>query len=227
MQLAREYPVAVVCAVWGLARSTYYYQPQRPDDPALRTTLAALAATWPTYGSRRLTAQLRREGWTVNRKHVVRLMHELGLVARSVRTRVRTTNSRHPFGRYPNRVQNLVVTQPDHVWVCDLTYIKVRHEFVYLAVLMDVYTRCIRGWHLGRALDANLTLTALERALRTGRPAIHHSDQGVQYAAQAYVARLAAAGVQISMASVGEPTENGYAERLMRTMVQSQIINSA
>jgi putative transposase len=99
MQLAHDYPVAAVCAVWGLARSTYYYQPQRPADPALRQALAAVAATWPTYGSRRLTAQLRRAGWTVNRKQVQRLMHELGLAVHAVRQRVRTTNSRHPFGR--------------------------------------------------------------------------------------------------------------------------------
>ena len=149
MHLAAEYPVTRVCALWGLARSTYYYQAPPADEAAWRKRLGALAACWPPYGSRRLTAHLRRAGGTIKRKHVLRLMHELGLVARPARKRVRTTNSAHSWGRYPNRVQQRVVERPDQVWVCDLNYIKVHQDFVYLAVLMDVYTRSIRGWHLG------------------------------------------------------------------------------
>jgi len=105
----------------------------------------------------------------------------------------------------------------------DITYIRLPREYVYLAVLMDVYTRSIRGWHLGRDLDHTLTLTALKRALGRQRPEIHHSDQGVQYAALAYVAALQGMGVRISMAEVGEATQNGYAERLIRTIKEEEV----
>jgi transposase InsO family protein len=107
--------------------------------------------------------------------------------------------------------------------VADITYIRLRREFVYLAVLMDVFTRCLRGWHLGRSLDQGLTLAALERALVVAIPQIHHSDQGVQYAATAYVERLQKLHVQLSMAAIGEPRENGYVERLMRTIKEEEV----
>ena len=113
--------------------------------------------------------------------------------------------------------------RPDQVWVADITYVRLRCEFVYLAVLMDVFTRCVRGWELGRSLDQGLTLGALGRALRGRRPEVHHSDQGVQYAAAAYVERLAGVGAAISMAAVGAPEENGYAERLMRTIKEEEV----
>lgn len=170
-----------------------------------------------------MTAQLAREGYAVNSKRVRRVMAELSITRHPKVRRVRTTNSQHGFGRFPNLVENLVVERPDQVWVGDVTYIRLQREFVYLAVLMDVYTRAIRGWHLGRSLQQELTLTALERALQAGCPDIHHSDQGVQYAATAYVRTLQEAGVAISMAEVGEPTQNGYAERLMRTIKEDQV----
>lgn len=116
-----------------------------------------------------------------------------------------------------------MVTQPNAVWVADITYVRLQRDFVYLAVLMDVYTRAIRGWELSRHLDQALTLTALERAVAMGhRPGIHHSDQGMQYAATAYVARLEQLGAQISRAAQGEPRQNGYAERLMRTIKEEE-----
>jgi putative transposase len=217
MSLAEGYPVSVICAVLGLPRSSFYYHPL-PQTTTIRTALTRLAGEWPTYGYRRLTAQLRREGVTINSKRVRRLMAELGLTAQPVRRKVRTTNSAHPFPRYPNLVQNRRARCPDEIWVADITYVRVRREFVYLAVLMDVFTRAIRGWALGRTLEGSLTRQALRQALRLGHPAIHHADQGVQYAASGYVATLEAVGSQISMATVGEPTENGYAERLMRTI---------
>jgi putative transposase len=152
-------------------------------------------------------------------------MHELGLAGKApTRRRARTTNSEHPYPRYPNLVRELVVSHPDHVWVGDITYVHLRLEFVSLAVLMDVFTRAIRGWELARSLDQTLTLTALERALERGHvPAIPHSDQGVQYAATAYVACLEQYRVRISMAEVGEPRQNGYAERLMRTIKEEEV----
>lgn len=152
-------------------------------------------------------------------------MHELGLTGKApTRRRCRTTNSEHPYPRYPNLVRDVEVGHPDHVWVGDITYVRLRLEFVYLAVLMDVFTRAIRGWELSRSLNQALTLTALERALQRDHvPAIHHSDQGVQYAATAYVACLEQYGVRISMAEVGEPRQNGYAERLMRTIKEEEV----
>jgi putative transposase len=220
MSLATRYPVQVICNVLDLPRSTFYYHPAPPAaaDTPLRSALQRLAAEWPTYGYRRLTAQLRREGQIVNSKRVRRLLAELGLLGHPPTRRVRTTNSNHPFPRYPNLVQGRRAVRPDEIWVADITYVHLHSDFVYLAVLMDVFTRSIRGWELGRTLEGSLTLTALRRALLTGTPAIHHSDQGVQYAARGYVAQLEAVGAQISMATVGEPTENGYAERLMRTI---------
>lgn len=156
-----------------------------------------------------MTAQVRREGFQLNRKHVQRLMRELGLQGHHSAKRRRTTNSEHPFPRSANLVEQLEIVRPEQVWVSDITYIRLREEFVYLAVLMDVFTRSIRGWHLGRSLDQSLTLRALEHALAQHRPEIHHSDQGVQYAASAYTARLQQAGAQISLAEVGAAWQNG------------------
>jgi transposase InsO family protein len=221
-ELAEHYPVQVICRVWQTPRSTYYYQSQATDEYELRSALLRLAGEWPRYGSRRLTAQLQREGFAVNRKHVQRLMRELGLVGKPPVQNRRTTNSQHPFPRYPNLVEQLEIVRPEQVWVSDITYIHLRQDFVYLAVLMDVFTRSIRGWHLGRSLDQSLTLRALEQALAQHTPEIHHSDQGVQYAALAYTSRLQQARVQISMAEVGAAWQNGYAERLMRTIKESK-----
>jgi transposase InsO family protein len=161
-----------------------------------------LAAQYPTYGYRRLTALLRREGWLVNRKRVQRLMAEMGSQRRVKRRQKRTTDSRYAFWRYPNLVAGLEVTYPDQVWVADITYVALRDEFAYLAVIMDVCTRAIRGWHLSRSLDRELTLTALRRAVSQRLPLIHHSDQGVQYACWDYSELLVNHGVRISMAAV-------------------------
>jgi putative transposase len=224
MPLLREqFPINKLCEVLGVPRSSAYYEPRPGEDRPLLDALIEVAGQWPTYGYRRLTKQLQREGHAVNTKRVRRLMHELEFVGKAPEKKPRTTDSDHAYPRYPNLVEDLKVTRPDEVWVADITYIRLRKEFVYLAVLMDVFTRCIRGWHLGRGLDQELTLTALRRAYERGRPGIHHSDQGVQYAATAYVEMLMSAGSQISMASVGEPEENGYAERLMRTIKEEEV----
>lgn len=225
MMLRPSYPVSLLCDVLGLARSSFYYQPQglRDEDEELARAIETVLGEWPTYGYRRITAQLRRAGWTVNQKRVRRLLHELGLSGRPPTRRVHTTASDHAFPRYPNLVGDTAIQRPDQVWVGDITYIRLADDFVYLAVLMDVFTRMIRGWELGRALDQQLTLTALTRALATGAPEIHHSDQGVQYAATAYVDELHKHGVSISMAAIGQPAENGYAERLMRTIKEEEV----
>jgi len=222
-KLAQEYPVQVVCQTLECPRSSYYYRPQAKDEAALQEALKQVAGEWPTYGYRRLTAQLQREGWTINSKRVRRLMSQLGLVQQKKAVKRRTTQSDHGFARYPNLVQDLKIIFPDQVWVSDITYIRLHSEFVYLAVILDVFTRRIRGWQLGRSLDQELTLSALKRALAQGKPRIHHSDQGVQYAATAYTQLLKQAGIALSMAEVAAAWQNGYAERLMRTIKEEEV----
>ncbi len=225
MKLAGSYPIRLLCQLLGVPRSSVYYQAQPvPDAEAmLKAVLLDLAGEWPTYGYRRLTVMMRRLDWPVNAKRVRRWMDELGISGAPPSRSRRTTNSKHAFPRFSNLVQNLEITRPDQVWVADITYIRLRRDFVYLAVLMDVFTRSIRGWHLGRDLDQNLTLAALERALAVTVPTIHHSDQGVQYAATAYVQRLQGLGVTLSMATIGEARENGFAERLIRTIKEEEV----
>jgi len=221
--LQQDYPVTEICEVLDLPRSTFYHHSTAQDDTALRQALRELSGEYPTYGYRRLTALLQRAGWTVNRKRIQRLMAEMGLQRPVKRRKTRTTNSAHEFPRYPNLVCDLQALRPDHIWVADLTYVRLAREFVYLAVIMDVFTRAVRGWHLSRSLDRDLTLTALRRALVAHTPEIHHSDQGVQYACGDYTALLLDREVQISMAAVGKPEENGYAERLMRTIKEEEV----
>ena len=225
MKLAKTYPIRVVCRLLGVPRSSVYYarRPILADEAMLKTALLDLAGEWPTYGYRRLAAMMRRLDWPVNAKRIRRWMNELGIQGLPPTRTKRTTNSNHAFPRYPNLVQNLEITRPDQVWVADITYIRLRRDFEYLAILMDVFTRSIRGWHLSRSLDQGLTLAALERALVVAVPEVHHSDQGVQYAATAYVERLQKLNVALSMAAIGEPRENGYAERLMRTIKEEEV----
>jgi putative transposase len=223
MRLTQDYPLKLICQALELVRSTFYYRPKQPQDQPLRRSIERVIETWPKYGYRRITEQLKREGWRVNSKRIRRLMREMGLQAVRKRQKRRTTDSRHTFPRYPNLVQGLEIVRPDQVWAADITYVRLRKGFVYLAVIMDLFTRAIRGWHLGRGLDQSLTMTALEKALQKAQPEIHHSDQGVQYAATEYVETLRQAGVQISMADIGDPTQNGHVERLIRTIKEEEV----
>lgn len=223
-ELSTEYPVTRVCQALDYPRSSYYHRSAVPEDePALQAAIRQIAGEWPTYGYRRITAQLRRQGGEVHSKRVRRAMRQLGLMRKVQAKRRRTTNSEHPFPRYPNLAQGLEVVRPDQVWVSDITYVRLLKESVYLAVIMDVFTRSIRGWHLGRSLDQELTQTALRRASAQSKPQIHHSDQGVQYAATAYTHLLKEWEVAISMAEIGEAWQNGYAERLMRTIKEEEV----
>jgi putative transposase len=223
-QLAQEYPITVVCRVFTISRSSLYYKPVEPKpNDEVKAQIAQLAAEHSTYGYRRITAMLHRQGCKVNNKRVRRLMGELGFAGTCPKKRCRTTHSNHLLPRYPNQVEGLEVERPDQLWVGDITYVKLGCEFVYLAVLMDVFTRSIRGWQLARSMEVELTLVALKRALARGRPEIHHSDQGVQYAAKEYTRILEEQGIAISMAEVGEAWQNGYAERLMRTIKEEEV----
>jgi len=221
--LANDYSVHLLCSLLGCSRSSYYHQPKQRDDTGDRAAIESVAAAWPTYGYRRVTKQLHREEWSINKKRVQRLMREMGLQVKTKRKARKTTNSDHDFPRYPNLVQELEIVRPEQVWVSDITYIRLRYEFVYLAVIMDLFTRSIRGWHLGRSLDQSLTLIALDRALAEHSPEIHHSDQGIQYAATAYIDMLRAVDAEISMAEIGQAWQNGYAERLMRTIKEEEV----
>ena len=223
MTLKATYPLTVICEVLALARSTCYHTAAAADDAVLRSGLLDLVGQYPTYGYRRLTALLKRAGWSVNHKRVQRLMAEMGLQRPLKRHKAHTTDSQHTFPRYPNRVADLKPAHPDEVWVADITYVRLQRDFVYLAVIMDVFTRAVRGWYLSRSLDRGLTLTALRRALTDHVPDIHHSDQGWQYACTDYTDLLNAHAVQISMAAAGKPKENGYAERLMRTIKEEEV----
>lgn len=217
--------VETACDTLGMARSSYYYRSQRGDENQLSSDLEQAAGKYPTYGSRRLTHQLRRVPYQyhVNRKRVQRIMRQKGLLRPIKRAKCRTTNSQHPYPRYPNLVDGLEIVHPEQVWVCDITYIRLGNGFVYLAVIMDVFTRSIRGWSLSRNLDTVLTLAALRSALALCLPEIHHSDQGVQYAAGEYIDLLNRYNIQVSMAAQGKPEENGYAERLMRTIKEEEV----
>jgi putative transposase len=220
-----NHPLGAACKLLGLARSTCYYQGLQNDESELEGAIDEIAGQFPTYGTRRVTHQLRRTPYQmqVNRKHVNRIMAQKGLLRPQKPRKKRTTDSEHPYPRYPNLVKDLEIVRPDQVWACDITYVRLKQDFVYLAIILDVFTRAVRGWCLSRFLDQELTLTALRRALQMGQPNIHHSDQGVQYAAYAYVDLLKVHGIQISMAAVGKAEENGYAERFMRTVKEEEV----
>ena len=207
--------------VVGLPRSTYYYNEHQADEGVLKTALQRLAGEWPTYGSRRLSEQMQREGYRIGRMRTARLMDELGIKARRKQRKKRTTRSDHDHPRHPNRVLGLKISRIDQVWVADITAIRLGRDFVYLAIVMDVHTRMIRGWHLSRTIDHLLTKAALEKALRHGQPEIHHSDQGVQYCTPKYTRLLA--GVHISMSEVGQAWQNGFAERVIRTIKEDEV----
>lgn len=220
-----QYPMATLCHRLELPHSSYSYQRRPANDPAVQAAIEALAAEFHTSGSRRLTAQWRcpPDALVVNRKRVQRLRRALGLQPLMQRRRQSTTDSRHGDPRSPNLVLDLTITAPDQVWGSDISSVRRHLEFVYLVVIMAVFTRSIRGWHLHRWLDQDLTLTALQRVLTTRVPRLHPSDQGVQYAAHADIEWLHHHQIQISMADVGHAWQNGYDERLVRTIKEEEV----
>lgn len=222
--------MAHLCALLGLSTSSYYYQAvgrfDEADDLTVIQALIKAAGKQPAAGYRRLTKTLRlqKRFADLNSKRVRRLMTAAGLRPKKHKKKVFTTNSQHDYKRYPNLVRDLVIDHPDHVWVCDITYIVLGSgEIVYLAIVMDVFTRMIRGWALGTDLTHSLTKEALRRALRRGVCEIHHTDQGVQYATPKYTQALLQRGVTLSMAAAGKAWENGYAERWMRTLKEEEV----
>ena len=225
MSLSDTYPVVCLCTALGLPRSSYYYQPQHRDESALKADLKEIAGKFVKYGNRRLKEQLKRRGYRIGRERTRRLMRELDIeIKPSKKPKPRTTDSEHHHSGVQNLVHKLEILRPEQVWVADITFIQLVSEEVYLAILMDIFTRIIRGWHLSRGIDHELPLAALNKALSTGKfPEIHHSDQGRQYFAEAYLKRLKSFEVQISFADKGKPTQNAYAERVIRTIKDEEV----
>ena len=209
--LGTTYPLASVCRVLGLPRSTLYDQAHPRADQEVRQAIEAVAQPGPTYGSRRVAAQGRRAPYRlrVNRKRAQRLMRHRGRLRRPRSRTHRTTHSPHGVRRCPHLVAKRIAHEPAESWVCDLTYVRLGAECIYWAIMLGVLTRDRRGWQLGRTLAQALTLTALPRAHARHTPVMHHRDQGIQYAAPQYIQTLQAAGMQISMAAVGEPRQHG------------------
>jgi putative transposase len=222
-QLKEPYPVQQLCDLLNCARSRYYDEPHQKDEAALVATIEDIMMRWPRYGYRRILAQLQREGVDAGARVVRRLLKALGGSYQVGRVRIRTTDSNHEHWRYPNLLKQLAITHPDQAWAADITYIRFGHRFIYLAIILDVYTRAVRGWAVSRNIDQQLTLAALQMALQQGRPLIFHSDQGVQYAAWEHTELLKVASVQISMADAGQPTQNAFAERFIRTFKEEHV----
>lgn len=222
-QMRTDYPVQVLCEALDCPRSSYYYEAPTRDDVPLVEAIEQIMLRFPFYGYRRLTAELGRQGWQVNEKVVRRVMKVMGVKGKVGQVKITTTDSRHEFTRYPNLIRAMTAAYPDHLWVADITYIRLADRFIYLAVVLDVYTRTVRGWWVAKSLSQTLSVEALKRALKQGIPKLHHSDQGVQYAAKGYTQLLSDYGVDISMSEPGCPTQNAFAERFMRTFKEEHV----
>ena len=218
------------CQVAGVSRAGFYrhYEEHEPRqaEVALRDLIQQIALENRFYGYRRVQVELEKRSMRVNHKRVLRLMRADNLLAARKRRFVFTTDSRHTYAVYPNLAARLTLTGINQLWVADITYVRLRETFVYLAVVLDAYSRRVVGWELGEDLRAELALGALHRALadRHIQPGIvHHSDRGVQYAAEAYVARLQAYGFAISMSRSGNPYDNARAESFLKTLKSEEV----
>lgn len=215
----------------GLSRSAIWRQLRQPstsneDELELRSQIQTIALEMRSYGYRPITAELHRRGVKVNHKRVLRLLREDNLLCLRQRAFVCTTDSRHNLRVYPNLTRELVLSNINQLWVADITYIRLLREFIYLAVLLDAFSRRCIGWAISRHIDTQLTLAALQMALNTRTihaGLIHHSDQGVQYAATDYIAVLHDHKIEISMSRTGNPYDNAKAERFMRTLKYEEI----
>jgi transposase InsO family protein len=223
-------PVAALFEALSLSRPTHYRQgldaPLPDPDSELRDHIQRLALEWPSYGYRRITAELHRHGVAANHKRVLRLMREDNLLCLRKRSFIRTTDSRHGLSVYPNLVPELTLTGINQLWVADITYIRLMREFVYLAVILDAFSRRCVGWALEHYLEAELALSALRMALATRQiepGLVHHSDQGVQYASLAYTDLLKEHGLRISMSRRGNAYDNAKAESFIKTLKYEEV----
>jgi len=218
-----------MCELAGVSRAGFYrFAPQEKGktDMELREAMQRIALEFSSYGWRRVTAELKRRGGAVNHKRVYRLMCEDNLLCLRKRKFIVTSDSNHPFPVYPNLAARVKPIGVNQLWVADLTYLRLELEFVFLAVLLDAFSRRAIGWALGCTLETKLTLAALRMALQQRQPApgwVHHSDRGVQYAAKDYVAMLRSHGFQISMSRRGNPFDNAMCESFLKTLKYEQV----
>jgi putative transposase len=211
--------------IWRHLRSTAV-SADRTKETALRAEIQSVALEMRAYGYRPITKELHRRGFKANHKRVLRLLRADNLLCLRRRAFVRTTDSNHKLTVYPNLARKLVLSNINQLWVADITYIRLVREFIYLAVLLDAYSRRCIGWALSRRIDAQLALVALQMALQTRSVTpdlMHHSDQGVQYASYEYVTVLHEHKIQISMSRSGNPYDNAKAERFMRTLKYEEV----
>jgi putative transposase len=214
-----------------VSRASYYrfeesVRSGSDSEMELRDAIQRIALEWPSYGRRRITQELRRRGWTVNPKRVQRLMREDNLLCVRKRKFVVTTDSNHGKKVYPNLARQMMLTNVDQLWVADITYIRLREEFVFLAVILDAYSRRVIGWALDRTIEDDLTLRALRMALaqRAIEPGlVHHSDRGSQYASGEYTDLLKENGIEISMSRKGNPWDNAACESFMKTLKYEEV----
>ena len=214
-----------------VSRSSFYRfdaegAPGPDTDMELRDAIQRIALEMPSYGRRRITAELRRRGWAVNPKKVHRLMREDNLLCVRRRKFVVTTDSKHGRKIYPNLARGMALTAMDQLWIADITYIRLRDEFVFLAVILDAFSRRVIGWALDRTMEDSLTLEALGMALsrRTIQPGlVHHSDRGSQYASGDYTDLLKATGIDISMSRKANPWDNAACESFMKTLKYEEV----
>jgi putative transposase len=223
-------PLKELCELFGVSRSWYYEklssQQKASEDVELRDAIERIVLEFPGYGYRRVTEALKRQGWCINHKKVLRVMRKESLLCQLKKRFRPTTDSAHSFDIYPNLIKDAALDGPDQGWVADITYVRLPSTFCYLASILDDYSRYCVGWSLSRWIDTRLTLQALEMALASRRPGaglIHHSDRGVQYASGEYIGRLEEVGAQISMAAVGNPYENAKAESFFRTLKMEEV----
>ncbi|WP_130231508.1 IS3 family transposase [Bradyrhizobium sp. Leo121] len=214
--------IAEGCRLMGTSRSTYYDVPvSAPDDTAIVEAIAAICDEFEHYGWRRVQAALRQQGMIVNHKKIKRLMREHDLQPRARRRYIATTDSDHDQPIFPNLAKDMTVDGPNQLWVADITYVAITSGFVYVAVILDAWSRRVVGYAIGRSIDVRLTLAALKAAIERRNPppgCVHHSDRGSQYAAQLYRDALVAHGVVGSMGRRGNPYDNAKAESFMKTL---------
>jgi putative transposase len=214
-----------------VSRSSFYrfdpeHKPSADRDMELRDAMQRIALEWPCYGRPQITEELRRQGWTVNPKRVYRLMREDNLLCVRRRKFLITTDSNHGRRIYPNLARALALTGINQLWIADLTYIRLREEFVFLAAILNPFSRRVIGWALDRTLDEELTLTALRMAIKQRTPPpglVHHSDRGSQYASGDYIALLEANHIRISMSRKGHPWDNADCEWFMKTLRYEEV----
>ncbi len=230
MNLATPLPLVRLCGLGQVSRAGFYRWRQVPaaedGDLDLRDEIQRIALEWPCYGWRRVTVELQRRGWTVNHKRVRRIMREDNLLCLRRKKFVTTTDSNHDLPVYPNLAGEMALTGIDQLWVADITYIRLETEFVYLAVVLDAYSRRAIGWALERTLEDDLALAALQMALRVRGPApglVHHSDRGVQYASRRYTDLLKEYQIRISMSGKGNPYDNATCESFIKTLKYEEV----